>query len=124
MCSNLQVCVNMEEDDLIRQKQKKTVKLPFQGVLGSMHETFTMMANFQLSFLLTIYSWGERDKLGHREVRQLEKCLDKVNRGLRNVRLSNESIAEPQNLSKVNVGVFWSQLSCHVFAKGCINVCM
>lgn len=37
--------------------------------------------------------------------------------------LSKECTTSPQSLSKVKVGVFWSQLLRDVFAKGCVCVC-
>lgn len=40
------------KNDLIwKNQKKKTGKVPFQGVLGTMYETFLLMANFQLSLI-------------------------------------------------------------------------
>lgn len=119
-CPNLQVRVNVEEDDLIRKNQKKNFLSKGFLVARMKHLAWWLMSSYHI--FLTIYSW-ERDKLWHCQVRQLEKCLDKFNSGLHNIWFSKECTAQPQNLSKVNVGVFCSQLSCVVFAKGCIRVC-
>lgn len=120
MCSNLQY-VNVEEDGFIRKNQDKncTISIPRgSSVTGTKHLPWRLNSRFTFPIIIFI-NHLQPSRTRKAEVRQLEK----FNRGLHNIRLSKECTASAQHKSKVNVGVFWSQLSCHVFATGCIRVC-